>query len=273
MDEYTRFCEAVLKHIPRATPREKEELYEELRDHLESRQELLMEHGVSQADARERVVAAMGDAEEIGKALNKEHKRWIGRLQLFTNFVVAIVLVFTLLATGNYWDVIECYFPGAGEKVISREMDNFINQFEEEGYDIKYGEIHYEVEVGSDKYTFCDGVLIENPFGGDHQLGIYVILDTNPLRYVEYNTIFYSNDGYWRSEGNEVGFNAYDKYGNGIVRRVSKVDTDHRGSGIYEIYMDINADAITPGEENYITFIYDGFGKYFKLEIPLDVFE
>ena len=134
MDEYTRFCEAVLKHIPRATGQEKEELYGELWDHLESRQELLMEFGVSEEDARIRAVAAMGDAGEIGRQWNEQLSPfwlWLGRLCKAVCILLVLCMIWPFfIQIGNVYENLLARSNArtdpnlaAGEELWQQELD------------------------------------------------------------------------------------------------------------------------------------------------------
>ena len=64
----------------------------ELRAHLEDRAAMLTEHGVAPEDAAVRAVAAMGDPEEIGAALDKEHSPFWGWMAVWTDVARYLVL-------------------------------------------------------------------------------------------------------------------------------------------------------------------------------------
>ena len=77
------FCQAVLAHIPRATAAERADIQRELLEHLADRREALEAGGLDEAAARERAVAAMGDAGEIGRQWNAQLSPlwlWVGRV-------------------------------------------------------------------------------------------------------------------------------------------------------------------------------------------------
>ena len=83
MDVHNEFCDAVLAYIPRATPQEQEEIHRELCSHLEDHRDMLLEHGADETEAKVKAVEAMGPAEEIGRAWNKQLSPvwlWIGRI-------------------------------------------------------------------------------------------------------------------------------------------------------------------------------------------------
>ncbi|MEL4862077.1 permease prefix domain 1-containing protein [Pseudoflavonifractor phocaeensis] len=76
------FCAGVLAHVPRATPKEREALRRELEGHVEDHVLDLEAAGCDTELAEARAVAAMGDPEEIGRALNAQLSPfwlWAGR--------------------------------------------------------------------------------------------------------------------------------------------------------------------------------------------------
>ena len=108
MDEFTRFYDSVLSYIPRATPKEQDEIRQELQDHLEDHRDLLLDYGVSELEARKRAVESMGDAEEIGRAWNSHLSPfwlWVGKLSkaLCILLIVCMILPFCIRIT-DIWD-------------------------------------------------------------------------------------------------------------------------------------------------------------------------
>jgi len=95
MAVYDAFCDAVLEHIPRATHQEREEIRGELCAHLEDHRDMLVEHGMQWPEATAKAIEAMGPADEIGQAWNKQLSPvwlWIGRA-CQTLFVLLFLLV------------------------------------------------------------------------------------------------------------------------------------------------------------------------------------
>ena len=83
MEQIKTFCDDVLSGIPRATPRERADIRDELLDHLLEHKDVLMSYGLEEAEAEKRAVEAMGDAEGIGKAWNEKLSPfwlWLGRV-------------------------------------------------------------------------------------------------------------------------------------------------------------------------------------------------
>ena len=83
MERINNFCDSVLDCIPRATRREKDDIRDELLDHLLEHKDVLMGYGLEEAEAEKRAVEAMGDAEGTGKAWNEKLSPfwlWLGRV-------------------------------------------------------------------------------------------------------------------------------------------------------------------------------------------------
>ena len=101
MEQIKTFCNDVLSGIPRATPRERADIRDELLDHLLEHKDVLMGYGLEEAEAEKRAVEAMGDAEGIGKAWNEKLSPvwlWLGRVCM----VCCVLLVWYALARSEY---------------------------------------------------------------------------------------------------------------------------------------------------------------------------
>ena len=84
------FIEAVCAKV-RFTPA-RAQIADELRAHLEDRAAMLEEHGFPSEDAAARAAASMGDPEEIGTALDKEHSPLWGWMAVWTDVARYLVL-------------------------------------------------------------------------------------------------------------------------------------------------------------------------------------
>ena len=84
------FIEAVCTKV-RFKPA-REQIAAELRAHLEDRTAMLEEHGFPPGDAAARAAASMGDPEEIGTALDKEHSPLWGWMAVWTDVARYLVL-------------------------------------------------------------------------------------------------------------------------------------------------------------------------------------
>lgn len=89
--EFWQFCSAVTRQIHFKPDRAAVE--EEIMAHLEDRRDAYMSRGMIQRDAKEAAIRAMGDPEEIGRALDKLHSPWLGWFQIWFSRVVIVVMV------------------------------------------------------------------------------------------------------------------------------------------------------------------------------------
>lgn len=90
------FLDRVLEYIPRATRRERRDIRAELEGHIEDHALALEEGGYSPEEAKARAEESMGDAKEIGEALNRQLSGfWLG-VQTAAQGVVAILLALAL---------------------------------------------------------------------------------------------------------------------------------------------------------------------------------
>ena len=71
-NEYTRAVCACLRH---ATPKEKQAVAQELQDHLADHADALAEAGWDPEEAQAHALAAMGEAKEVGQALDQTFPR------------------------------------------------------------------------------------------------------------------------------------------------------------------------------------------------------
>ena len=93
-DQYQRFCDAVLAACPRATKAEREEIRRELLDHLEDRELDMQGRGWNSEEAKERAVATMGDAAEIGKAWNDQLSPFWQKVDWAAKVALAVAIIF-----------------------------------------------------------------------------------------------------------------------------------------------------------------------------------
>jgi len=97
---FDRWCDTVVEQI-RFRP-DRHTVREELAAHYEDHVRDLLRIGYEEPLARERSLAAMGDAESIGKALDKAHKPWLGWLWLGSRWMVAALLALLIFGALSY---------------------------------------------------------------------------------------------------------------------------------------------------------------------------
>lgn len=76
MNNFDEWCKCAVSQI-RYKP-DREEVYKELKAHLEDHYDALIDHGHSMEDARRLALEAMGSAEEIAPQLGQVHQPWLG---------------------------------------------------------------------------------------------------------------------------------------------------------------------------------------------------
>lgn len=97
--EREEFCRRVIWQMKRATLREQDWVKAELMGHLEDHADALEQAGYDPEEARSRAVAAMGEPEEIGKALNKQYPI-VWRITSLLLLAAAVYLLWKLLWSG-----------------------------------------------------------------------------------------------------------------------------------------------------------------------------
>ena len=99
MTPYRDYTQAVCSCLRHATAEEKQAVAQELQDHLADHADALVEAGWDPEEAKTHALAAMGEAKEVGRALDREFPlRWLvlSRVNLVLAILVALVLFFPL---------------------------------------------------------------------------------------------------------------------------------------------------------------------------------
>ncbi len=110
---WEKWLKAATKEI--RFPPDREAVREELAAHLEDRAADLRRvfPEMTEEEARERAAGEMGDASEIGKALGKIHKPWLGWLwtasKILLGLALAVLVIQALLLLGALWELV---WPG-----------------------------------------------------------------------------------------------------------------------------------------------------------------
>ncbi len=110
----TGWLDRVCGHVKFAPDRRA--IRDELSGHIEDKIEDLTAAGMDISEAKRVAVAAMGDPDEVGVAMNRAHKPWLGRLWLFSKAMVIIccaLLVLSALA-GEFRTVAAEFLPPPG---------------------------------------------------------------------------------------------------------------------------------------------------------------
>lgn len=101
-----RACRPIrFKHDRRAAERE-------LLAHLEDEALALMESGLTREQAQKKALAAMGDAEEVGRQLAAVHRPWLGYLWIWSRRVLILCMVVAIFLAFGFRDRVSIYFGG-----------------------------------------------------------------------------------------------------------------------------------------------------------------
>lgn len=96
-NEYTGQVVSVMRHV---TAAEIAAIREELEGHIEDRAATLVESGCPAGEAERRAIDAMGDAEEVGRALQKQYALgWLIVNRILTALITVLVCVMLLNIT------------------------------------------------------------------------------------------------------------------------------------------------------------------------------
>ena len=102
------FMDRVLTPLGRLTAQERENVRQELEEHVEDRMEALLEMGWSEELAESRCLEAMGDPVEIGREMARQYPGpwwlWIGRAAVILTAVVCIQALLGFGMLGYAWD-------------------------------------------------------------------------------------------------------------------------------------------------------------------------
>ena len=106
MREFYQWRDSVVKQV-RFRP-DRTAVAEELTAHYEDHVKDLERLGYDRSLAESRALDAMGDAEEIGRALDKAHKPWLGWLWLVSKALAVLSVIVVLLYGGsNYITIVQ----------------------------------------------------------------------------------------------------------------------------------------------------------------------
>lgn len=93
-------------------PPDRDKVYRELYAHMEDRYDALRAQGIEPGDAERQVYDAMGDAFEIAPQLAEIHHPFWGYALRATRWILAIVLVLTIIPIGKMLPELNWHAPG-----------------------------------------------------------------------------------------------------------------------------------------------------------------
>ena len=171
------------------------EIENELDQHLQDSVESLVEEGLSWEEAEKQAILQMGDPVEIGKQLNKEHNPVMGYLMVLTR--IALVLLIYPVLTGVYAGVSALLVMASPMEVLDWEEKH---------------EINLNLDTPMHYVTFDELYLLEN---GNHCVTYRTYQKFWKSR--SHGTFHYD---FLDEDGNEI-FTAYVQGGSGLVTRNS----------------------------------------------------
>lgn len=231
------FCARVRKHLKRATDAEWQSIRREILGHVEDRMEDFQRSGLDQGAAEVRAVAAMGEPEEIGDALNRQLSPFWLVLSRVSTACIALLccgLVLSLpVSFARVFDNLQARLaPGSGFRGP------------EEGYVRQ--EVDVRLSIRSDVLrVYWVDLSAEKGLAEVH----YCLYDKNPLGDTANNI-----DNYIQVREPDGTWGRYPGGG--------------QGSGAVW-YLNLSRVPVERGQET-ITLRYDRFGDHLTLEIPLD---
>ena len=199
-EAFENFCDAVCAQVKHATEDEKQEIAQELTDHLSDHAAALMEIGRSEGEAVTAAVAAMGNAEEIGKELNKEYPLLWLILSRAAALLIVVLLIQALMLPWGIYDAASSLRARMNppRDSLAQDMDDSWTLVDYR-YDAPGNEVYYIYSVDVlpntqkkssvglhshlDDYDYCVRVAAcnydRNPFGNSSQILLSRVTLTN----------------------------------------------------------------------------------------------
>lgn len=255
--EFKRWCETACSHI-RFKP-DRERVKQELQWHIEDKIEALADSEKTLGQRREAVLEAMGDADEVGKALAKQHKPWLGWLWLASRRILVFTVIVALMCSVNF------------RIMLGLEGNRSRNNRDFTEANTVLGNRLLLVKPNSVART--DGYTIRITRAAKWHLDYVDDTGARQIRDELYFTIDTMNWLPWAAE--PVGvfyFSAVDSKGNTYTNRIQRGERSIVGSlewrGIFACRFEMRVEGLDP-EANWIELKYDRSGRQFSLLIPL----
>lgn len=225
------FVEEIVSHVKFKF--DKDEISSELNHHMIDKIEDYIEKGYEEKEAERFAINHMGDPEEIGLQLNKQHNPVLGWIWVITNIGVKILITLSILIVGI--NILSTIFTDSGVKEIPEE--NILYKID----------INEKVEIDNRVIEFTNLIYEKN---GD--MNIF---------YKDYEKSFFGRPdsfewiGYIKDDlGNEYGFKARSTR-RGIISKSRWVIND------------FSQDA------NTLIIDYNEYNRKYTVEIPLKIGE
>ena len=132
---FLRWCDTVADQV-RFKP-DRKAIAKELAAHYEDHVRDLERVGYDWKLAQQRALAAMGDAAEVGRALDRVHKPWLGWMWIVSRAVLVLTVIACLLSlpgTGSFFHMIKnTLFPPEDPGGYQAIVDSYLSLNEQEG--------------------------------------------------------------------------------------------------------------------------------------------
>ncbi len=225
--EKDRFLDDVIKYVK--YPFVRADIRIELGNHISDRIEDYMEDGLVYDVAEKKSIYDMGDAKEIGRALNKEHNPFVGWMLGITNVFIVILVIIT------------------GYVLIATTFMSLFGLVDVN--DIPKEDIVYEVDVDK-KVQIDDRVIHFTKLVYDKEGNMNIF-------YRSYDKRLWGTG--WSN--NSIG-SIYDELGNRYINGGGRAS-----NGI--ISNCLTSKRNFPRDAKELVMIYDSCNRYFEVRIPL----
>ena len=237
-DEYGK---TVCRHVRHATGREKASIRAELTAHMEDHAQALLDGAFEEEHAYRVAVKAMGDPEEVGKALNREYPlRWL----ILSRVLWLGILLFALLILSVLFNGLRGV-PGSLEARY-HPMASHAQEITLPDVELTPVDIRQSLPNGDVFYVYASAVEYDERYGYIGHI-FAVTYNENPLR-----TPLYT---YWDLE-----------YLTSTPKEQMLVNGEAgaRGNALY-----IHQELYTVQPIEAVTIQYDRYGAAFTIELPL----
>lgn len=233
--DWEKYVKDILSHVK--FKYDHNDIYFEIMEHMEDLYDDLVNEGIDENEAIKLTVEYMGDSEEIGKALNKEHNPFVGWIYRILKYCIILLVILNIIPV----------FTLVASIFLSIHSFFWINgNIEEEGKNIAITQEIGETRKIDSTYVFFDKLIRYD--NGDIKI-IYSIFQ-NPFSFGTKWTN--GNIGkVYDEDNNEYSFNG------GI------------GGGSYYSYYENNIYDFPENAEKFI-IKYDYNGRKYIVEIPME---
>ena len=244
---YTDYCDAVCARV--RWPFARWGITKELTAHLQDHAAVLMARGLSPREARLQAVAAMGDPDEVGRALNRVHSpRWGLAFTAFRLLILCLAyMIFQSTFPGLDLDTLRsCFYGSTVERVQGEQKSGFLTHISciplDEWRQLDSLSIHY-----SNAYLTLQTATADGP---------------DPVYWLLLEASFWQRDPFRQAIDPFTGITSFSDI------PLPTVFSDDLGNR-YDSPFTYMLPGVDPrASEVYLD--YDLFGRHYRLTIPLD---